>query len=157
MRPGRIVLPARSMVSSAGVDSTWVGPGSAHTAAMRSSCTLRVALRSAGLPVPSIIVAPTRSNTRAIVTPLERDVVELHHISGNDLVAVLGRHVSEHTFDVLGRVRIRTRRMREIRSPHDGVYANFSPQLCGQRVVDDPGKDILFKVATRWFLLQIIK
>jgi hypothetical protein len=95
-------------------------------------------------------MAPLPSST-------ELDAVELHAVAGDDLVALLGRHVAEHALDVLRRVRIRARRVREVRAPHDPVDADLLAQLRRQRVVDDAGVDVFLDVAARGLFLQVVE
>src|SRR5690242_10298079 len=46
-------------------------------------------------------------------------------------------------------MRIRTRRMRKIRSPHDAVDADFVAKLAGQGIVDDADEDVFVDVRAR--------
>src|SRR5207302_153535 len=149
--------------------------GPSQSATIRPSFTLSEQLRLGRSPLPSIRLPPTMSSEPFMPSAYhcgctrgdheketlradgvsEPNVIELDHVAGDDLVAILRRHVPEHALDVLRGVWIRARRMRKVGAPHHAVHTNLGSQLRRQRIVDDARKDVLLDVAARRLLLQV--
>src|ERR1043165_4125927 len=125
MRPGRMLAPLTSTTSAL---VGHVAPGPVATASTRPSSITRLASRTGDRPVPSISVPFFRTSMSAS-EPVQRGGVVAH-----DLRSRGGGQVTELARDVLPGIRPHTVGMREIRAPHDLVFAELVQQLDADRI-----------------------